>query len=69
MDRPPARSFFSASLMRSQKPAHAGGPLGRAPEHVGMAAQHLARYAIDHIAKRKCALLLGHACVVDHLQE
>ena len=38
-------------------------------EHMRVAADHLSRDRLDHVAERKGVLLLGHAGVIDHLQQ
>ena len=38
-------------------------------EHVRMAADHLGGDALDHVAEAECALLLGHARMIDDLQK
>ena len=38
-------------------------------EHMRMAADHLARDRLDHVAEGKGVLLFGHAGVIDDLQQ
>ena len=38
-------------------------------EHVRMPPDHFARHGLDHVAKGKGVLLLGHPRVIDHLQQ
>ncbi|MGY4312820.1 hypothetical protein ACVWW1_002123 [Bradyrhizobium sp. JR3.5] len=38
-------------------------------KHMRMTADHLLRDRLDHVAERKRVLLLGHPCVIDHLQQ
>ena len=61
---------FSAALARSQKPdVDAGGALCVGAEHVRMAADHFRRHRLDDVAEGECTLLLGHARVIDDLQQ
>ena len=56
--------------MRSQKPGAA--PAARsasAAEHVRVAADHLSCDGVDHVGEGEGALLLGHARVIDDLQQ
>jgi hypothetical protein len=57
LDRLPLRQSF---LRRRNR---------RVAEHVGMAAHHLRHEALQHVAHRELAGLLGQARVEDHLEE
>ena len=57
-------------MARSQKPGvDAGGALGVRAEHVRVAADHFRRDRLDDVAESECTLLLGHARVIDDLQQ
>ena len=66
-----ARSAFSSALMRSQALlTPAGGDVAvLVGEHMRMAADHLARDRLDHVAEGKGVLLFRHAGVIDDLQQ
>ncbi len=49
-------------IRRTQPPVLVG-------EHMRMSSNHFARDRLDHVAERKCILLLGHAGMKHHLQQ